>query len=85
MSGELVLDTTRPPARVLATQLADLCLELGSDLVGTRLGSVGAIGERRQTSSPVAGDPVVDALPSYHSWRATSVTFQPSWTTAMTA
>jgi hypothetical protein len=33
--GELMLEAPRAPARVLATQLTDLRLDLGRDLMGT--------------------------------------------------
>jgi len=47
---------------VLASDLADQCLELGRDLMGARGRSVGAVGQSGQAAGFVAGDPVVDAL-----------------------
>jgi hypothetical protein len=59
---KLVFDPTRSPPRMLAPQLADHSLELGGDLVGTARGAMRTIGQCRQATFFVAGDPVVDAL-----------------------
>jgi hypothetical protein len=59
---ELMLDAPWSPSRVLASQLADLSLDLGRDLMRTRARTVRAIGQSRQTSLLVPRDPGVHAL-----------------------
>ena len=60
--GQLMLDATRPPSRVLAAELADRGFELRRDLMGTALRSMRSVGERGEAAVLVTGDPVVDAL-----------------------
>jgi hypothetical protein len=60
--GELVADPTGSPPGVLATQLADLRLDLRRGLVRAPVRTVGAIGEGAQTALLVPGDPGVHAL-----------------------
>ena len=62
-AGQLVLDTSRSPARMLPPQLADRSLDLRVDLVGAGDGTVGSVGERGKTAALVPDDPGVDALP----------------------
>ena len=80
-----MLDAPRPPATVLAPELADADLELGRDLIEAARRAVRAVDERGQSPCLVAGDPGVQLWRETASRSATSVTFQPSCTTASTA
>ncbi len=82
---ELVQDPARSPPRMLPAQLADHRLELGRDLVHAAVGTMRPVGESGETACFVAGDPFVHRLTGTPRRSATSVTFQPSCTTAMTA
>ena len=61
-SGELVADPPRSPPRMLPTEFADLCLDLGGDLVRTGLRTMRSVGKRWQAALLVAGDPCVHRL-----------------------
>ena len=54
---ELVADPPRSPSRVLPTQLADLGLGLGIDLVGTGGRAMRPVGERGEPARLIACDP----------------------------
>jgi hypothetical protein len=62
LATEFVQDAARPPAGMLATQLADQGLELRRDLVRAAVGAVRPIGESGETARLVAGDPLVHRL-----------------------
>jgi hypothetical protein len=85
LPGELVLDPSGSPARVLAAELADKRLDLGGDLVRASARAMRPVSQRGQAPQFVAAIQACTLWRETPSRAATSVTFQPSCTTASTA